>query len=150
MLDRLSDAVRTTAGLMLVVVALAMVATISGRYVGFPAAWADETARIAFVWSASLGAASGLHRGAHFAAVLIGGNLTGSARRVLDTVLVVVVMSLCGLTLWATSQSIPVASNARLPALGISGAWFHAAISAFSALSILFMSGRIAQIWRAR
>ena len=30
-----------------ILIAIAMVATIAGRYVGFPSAWADETARIA-------------------------------------------------------------------------------------------------------
>jgi TRAP-type C4-dicarboxylate transport system permease small subunit len=133
---------------MLVVVAIAMVATICGRYVGFPTAWADETARCAFLWSACFGAAAGLHHGAHFAVNLIGTGLTGSSRRALDTTLAGIMIALCVLVLWATTHSIPVAGNARLPALGISAAWFHAAIAAFSVLAVVFVSGRIVLIWR--
>ena len=55
--SRFADVIRKLAGVLLIVVAAAMVAVILGRYVGFATAWADEVARIAFIWSASLGAA---------------------------------------------------------------------------------------------
>ena len=75
--DRLADAIRFLAGALLVIVASAMIAVIAGRYVGFATAWADEVARVAFIWSASLGAASGTHRGLNFAIPLIATERTG-------------------------------------------------------------------------
>lgn len=143
-LDRLAAAVRTVAGGLLVLVALAMVATIAGRYLGFATAWADEAARIAFVWSACLGAASGLHHGLHFSVSLVPVRDRGGARRAVEAVVATCIIGLGAILLWATTGSIPVAMNARLPALGISGAWFHAAVTSFAVLAVIFVSGRLA------
>ncbi len=150
LLERLAAAVQVIAGVLLVFVALAMVATITGRYVGFPTAWADEAARIAFVWSACLGAASGLHRGLHFTVRLFRLDDDGLAGRAFETAIALLVIVLCAAVLWATTASIPVVMKARLPALGVTGAWFHSAISAFAVLSVLFMSGHLARGWRVR
>jgi TRAP-type C4-dicarboxylate transport system permease small subunit len=149
-LDAVAHAVRVAAGILLVGVAAAMVATILGRYVGFPTAWADEAARIAFVWSACLGAASGIHRGIHFAVQLIGAKNSGMSKRLLETAIAIVVIGTCALLLWATTTSIPVATRARLPALGVSGAWFHWAIVAFASLTMVFMIGHVGRAWRTR
>ena len=146
---RLANAIKTAAGVLLVVVALAMVAVILGRYVGFATAWADEVARLAFIWSASLGAASGTHRGLNFAIPLIAPKRAGRAKQLLESGIALTVFALCALMVWATAQSLPVANLARLPALGVSGAWFHAAITAFAALTSTFMLVRIAALWRS-
>jgi TRAP-type C4-dicarboxylate transport system permease small subunit len=146
--DRLANAIRTAAGVLLVVVTLAMIAVIAGRYVGFATAWADEVARIAFIWSASLGAASGTHRGLNFAIPLIAADRVGRTRQVFESGIALMVVVLCALMLWATTQSLPVANLARLPALGVTGAWFHAAIVAFAALTAAFMLVRIVALWR--
>jgi TRAP-type C4-dicarboxylate transport system permease small subunit len=146
--DRLANAIRTAAGVLLVVVTLAMIAVIAGRYVGFATAWADEVARIAFIWSASLGAASGTHRGLNFAIPLIAAERRGRTRQVLESGIALMVVVLCALMLWATTQSLPVANLARLPALGMTGAWFHAPIAIFAALTAAFMLVRIAALWR--
>jgi TRAP-type C4-dicarboxylate transport system permease small subunit len=146
--DRFADAIRTAAGVLLVIVALAMVAVILGRYVGFVTAWADEVARVAFTWSASLGAASGTHRGLNFAIPLIATERKGRTRQVLESGIALTVVVLCALMLWATTQSLPVANLARLPALGVTGAWFQAAIASFALLTAVFMLIRIAALWR--
>ncbi len=146
--DRLANAIRTVAGVLLVVVTLAMIAVIAGRYVGFATAWADEVARIAFIWSASMGAASGTHRGLNFAIPLIAADRAGRTRQVFESGIALMVVVLCALMLWATTQSLPVANLARLPALGVTGAWFHAAIVAFAALTAAFMLVRIVALWR--
>jgi len=145
---RLADAIKVLAGVLLVVVALAMLIVIFGRYIGFATAWADEVARIAFIWSASLGAASGTHRGLNFAIPLIGPKEPGMARQLLDSAIALTVVVLCALIVWATTQSLPVANLSRLPALGVSGAWFHAAIGCFAFLTAAFMLIRIAALWR--
>ena len=145
---RIADVVRTAAGVLLVIVTLAMVAVILGRYVGFATAWADEVARIAFVWSASLGAASGTYRGLNFAIPLIATNRSGRTKQVLDSAIAVTVVVLCALMVWATSQSLPVASLARLPALGVTGAWFHAAIATFAVLTASFMCIKVVALWQ--
>jgi TRAP-type C4-dicarboxylate transport system permease small subunit len=146
--DRLASAIRTAAGVLLVIVAVAMIAVIAGRYVGFTTAWADEVARIAFIWSASLGAASGTHRGLNFAIPLIATERTGRTKQVLESGIALMVVVLCALMLWALTQSLPVANLARLPALGVTGAWFHSAIVAFAALTATFMLIRIVALWR--
>ena len=146
--ERLASAIRTFAGALLVVVFLAMVAVIAGRYVGFATAWADEVARIAFLWSAGLGAASGTHRGLNFAIPLIATHREGRTRQVLESGIALLVATLCALIVWATTQSLPVANLARLPALGITGAWFHAAVTAFAVLTGIFMLIRIGALWR--
>jgi len=121
---------------------------IVGRYAGFATAWADEVARVSFMWCVALGGASGAYRGLNFAVPLIGTSLRGRNKAVLDSVLTLVVVLMCGLLLWATTQSLPVAALARLPALGISGAWFHAAVSTFSVLTLFFMLSRLRGYWR--
>ena len=145
---RLANGVRLAAGVLLVVVATAMVAVILGRYVGFATAWADEVARIAFIWSACLGAASGTHRGLNFAIPLIASKREGRTKQWLESLIAFTVIALCGLLAWATTQSIPVANLARLPALGVSGAWFHWAVTLFALLTALFMLVRLASLWR--
>jgi len=148
LVGRIADAVRTAAGVLLVIVTLAMAAVILGRYVGFATAWADEVARIAFVWSASLGAASGTYRGLNFAIPLIATNRRGRTKQVLESAIALTVVVLCALMVWATSQSLPVASLARLPALGVSGAWFHAAIATFAVLTAAFMCVKLVTLWQ--
>ena len=146
--ERLANAIRTAAGVLLVIVALAMMAVILGRYVGFVTAWADEVARLAFIWSACLGAASGTHRGLNFAIPLIATNREGLTKQLLESAIALTVVVLCGLMIWATTQSLPVAALARLPALGVSGAWFHSAVTTFAVLTAGFMLIRIAALWR--
>jgi len=148
LVDALARAVRTAAGILLVVVTLAILTVITGRYAGFTTAWADEVARIAFVWSACLGAASGTYRGLHFAIPLIGANASKRTRRLLESAIALLIIALCVLVLWATTRSIPVAHLARLPALGVTGAWFHSAVSAFAALTCLFMAAKLVATWR--
>jgi TRAP-type C4-dicarboxylate transport system permease small subunit len=144
----LANGVRLAAGVLLVVVATAMVAVILGRYVGFATAWADEIARIAFIWSACLGAASGTHRGLNFAIPLIASKRAGRTKQWLESLIAFTVIALCALLAWATTQSIPVANLARLPALGVSGAWFHWAVTAFALLTAIFMLVRLVSLWR--
>lgn len=145
---RLANAVRTVAGVLLVIVALAMVAVILGRYVGFVTAWADEIARIAFIWSASLGAASGTYRGLNFAIPLIAAKREGRTQQILESAIALLVVALCAMMIWATAQSLPVANLARLPALGVSGAWFHSAITTFAVLTGAFMLIKVVGLWR--
>lgn len=145
---RLANAVRTVAGVLLVIVALAMVAVILGRYVGFVTAWADEIARIAFIWSASLGAASGTYRGLNFAIPLIAAKREGRTQQILESAIALLVVALCAMMIWATAQSLPVANLARLPALGVSGAWFHSAITTFAVLTAAFMLIKVVGLWR--
>ncbi|MCC7328048.1 MAG: TRAP transporter small permease [Burkholderiales bacterium] len=146
--ERLASAIRTFAGMLLVVVASAMVAVILGRYIGFATAWADEVARIAFIWCACLGAASGTHRGLHFAITLIASKRQGWARQALETTTALTVIAMCALLAWATTQSIPVAQLSSLPALGVSGVWFHSAVTSFAVLSAFFATNRLRLIWR--
>lgn len=145
--ERLANVVRTVAGVLLVVVASAMVVVILGRYIGFVTAWADEVARIGFIWSVCLGAASGTYRGLHFAIASIATKHQGRVRQLLETVTVLIMLAMCALLVWATTQSIPVAQLARLPALGVSGVWLHSAVTVFALLSGFFLTNKLRVIW---
>ena len=59
-----------------------------------------------------------------------------------------IVVVLCLVMAWATTQSLPVAALARLPALGITGATFHAAIATFAVLTAAFMLVKLVQLWQ--
>jgi len=146
---RVADAARFVAGILLVVVTVALLLVIAGNYAGFGTAWADEVARVSFMWCVGLGGASGAHRGLNFAVPLIGTRLRGAGRRALDSALSLVVVAMCALLLWSTTQSLPVAALARMPALGLTGAWFHSAVTTFAALTLFFTLARLAQSWRA-
>ncbi len=146
--SRFADVIRKLAGVLLVIVASAMVAVILGRYIGFATAWADEVARIAFIWSASLGAASGTQRGLNFAIPLVATKREGLTKQLLESWIALTVIALCVVMVWATTQSLPVASLSRLPALGFSGACFHAAIAVFAVLTAGFMLVKLAALWR--
>lgn len=148
-IGRVADVVRFVAGVLLVVVTCALLLVIAGRYLGFGTAWADEVARVAFMWCVALGGASGSYRGLNFAVPLIGTSLKGGSKRALESALALVVVAMCGLLLWSTTQSLPVAALARSPALGFSGAWFHAAVSVFAALTLFFTLARLGASWRA-
>lgn len=147
---RVADVVRVVAGVLLVVVTSALLLVIAGRYLGFGTAWADEVARVSFMWCVALGGASGSYRGLNFAVPLIGNNLTGRSKMILQTTLALVVIVMCALLLWSTTKSLPVAALGRLPALGITGAWFHAAVSVFAGLTFFFMLARLLQSLRAK
>jgi TRAP-type C4-dicarboxylate transport system permease small subunit len=67
---------------------------------------------------------------------------------VLESSIALTVVALCVLIVWATTQSLPVAALARLPAIGVTGAWFHAAVTVFGCLTALFMLIRVATLWR--
>ena len=146
--EGLAEVIRIAAGILLFIVATAMITVVLGRYIGFVTAWADEVARIAFVWCACLGAASSVHRGLHFTVVQKSKVSNYALRRVLETITNAVIFGLCALLIWATFQSIPVASLSRLPALGVSKVWFHSAITVFAVLADLFLAMNLVLIWR--
>ncbi|SLN64647.1 TRAP transporter small permease [Oceanibacterium hippocampi] len=146
--DRMADLVRTIAGILLVVVATSMIVVIAGRYVGFATAWADEVARITFVWCACLGATSGLHRGLHFVVFQIATVRNETRRRLLETLSLLIMFALCAILAWSTTKSIPVASLSMLPALDVSNAWFHSAVTCFALLSLFFITAKAVLVWR--
>jgi TRAP-type C4-dicarboxylate transport system permease small subunit len=146
--DRMADLVRTIAGILLVVVASSMIIVIVGRYIGFVTAWADEIARIAFVWCACLGAVSGLYRGLHFAVFQISTVRNETRKRLLESLSLLIMFGLCTILAWATIKSIRVASLSILPALDVSNAWFHSAVTSFAVLSLFFIASKAILVWR--
>lgn len=146
--QRLAHAALIVAGMLLVIVTICMLTVITGRYVGFATAWADEVARITFVWSACLGAVSGIHRRLHFVVFQASNVKNTTARKLLESTSVLLVLGLCLVMAWATTQSLPVAALSSLPAIGLSNAWLHSAVLCFSVLSVLFLAARLLIIWR--
>lgn len=148
LIDRLAVAVRWAAGFFLIGVVLCVGAAILGRYVGFASAWADEMARICFIWSVALGASSATHNRLHFAMSLIADKLHGEASRLVETGLIAAMIGICVLIGWATRESIPVASMSRLPALQVTGAWLHGAVTTFAVLTTIFLAARGLRLWK--
>ncbi len=144
----MADLVRTIAGILLVVVASLMIIVIVGRYVGFVTAWADEIARITFVWCVCLGATSGLYRGLHFVVFQISTVRNETRKRLLESLSLLIMFGLCAILAWSTIKSIRVASLSILPALGVNNAWFHSAVTSFAVLSLFFIAAKAILVWR--
>ena len=66
----------------------------------------------------------------------------------IESAVALLVVALCAMMIWATAQSLPVANLARLPALGVSGSWFHSAITTFAVLTGAFMLIKVVGLWR--
>lgn len=147
-IEKLAKAVLTIAGALLVLVTICMLTVIAGRYAGFATAWADEVARIAFVWCASLGAASGIQKGLHFVVFQASTIENNTTKRILQSISVLIMLSLCLVLAWSTTQSIPVAAMSILPAIGVSNAWFHFAVTTFAVLSTIFLTARLVLLWQ--
>jgi TRAP-type C4-dicarboxylate transport system permease small subunit len=146
--ERLARIVRLAAGVLLVIVTVSMLTVILGRYVGFATAWADEVARIAFVWCASLGAVSGIQRRLHFVVFQASTVKSERTRRILESLSISIMLALCLILAWTTTKSIPIAALSILPAIGFSNAWFHWAVSTFALLSAFFLITRLFVIWQ--
>ena len=82
--DFIAHGIRVIAGALLGGVLLTVSITILGRYLSFNVAWADELARILFIWSVLFGAISATYKRIHFSVSFFTSYLNPFRRNILQ------------------------------------------------------------------
>lgn len=138
-LDRLAFVTRVMAGICLGAMTLMVGILIFGRYVGLSVPWADEMARILFIWASLLGASSGTHKRLHFAVSFFTSYLKEPVRRKLDFMISLLIISMMVLIFFVGLRSLEVARIQIYPGLQISKVWMNTPMVIFAVLVTLFM-----------
>ncbi len=118
--EKIVKGVRFIAGALLGGVLLMVIVTISGRYFSFNAAWADELARIFFIWSVIFGSISATYKKLHFSVSFFTSSLSPLVRRVLHIFSSFLCIAALVYTGIAVFKIMPVYKIQILPALQIS------------------------------
>lgn len=134
---------RWMAGAGLTALVVLIVIVLGARYLAVSVPWADEVARLAFVWTIALGASVGLHNRAHFALSFFADQQTGVMQRWLARALALLVLAVLLMLLVALSASMPVVLHSTLPATGFSRIWMQAPLAVFAVLGMVFMIGQV-------
>lgn len=139
MIERLAAITRVLAGICLGILTLMVGILILGRYLSLSVPWADELARIFFVWASLLGASSGTHKRLHFSVSFFTSYLKEPTRRKLDFVLSVMVIGMMILIMFVGWNSLKVAQIQIYPGLQISKIWMNMPIVVSTILITIFM-----------
>jgi TRAP-type transport system small permease protein len=138
-IDQLASVVRVLAGICLGIMTLMIGVLIFGRYLSLSVPWADELARIFFVWASLLGASSGTHKRLHFAVSFFTSYLTEPVRRKLDFVISVMIISMMFLIMFVGWDSLKIARIQIYPGLQISKLWMNMPLVICTMLITIFM-----------
>ena len=138
-IDRLASITKILAGICLGIMTLMIGVLILGRYLGFSVPWADELARIFFVWTSLLGASSGTHRKLHFSVSFFTNYLKEPIRRKVDFVVSLLVIGMMLGILIVGWDSLKIAGIQIYPGLQISKVWMNIPIVVSSFLITIFM-----------
>jgi TRAP-type C4-dicarboxylate transport system permease small subunit len=138
-IDRLASVTKILAGICLGIMTLMIGILILGRYLGLSVPWADELARIFFVWTSLLGASSGTHKRLHFSVSFFTNYLQEPIRRKLDFVISLLVIGMMLFILFVGWDSLKIAGIQIYPGLQISKIWMNLPIVISSLLITLFM-----------
>ena len=141
--DRLAHITKISAGALLGAMAIMVGIVIMGRYLSLSVAWADELARIFFIWSALLGAASATHNRLHFSVSFLTSYFGSATRRRLDFLTGLMIISIMVFILTATIGVLEIAKIQIFPALQISKISIHLPVSISGVLMIVFVSNYI-------
>jgi TRAP-type C4-dicarboxylate transport system permease small subunit len=112
---------------------------IFGRYLGLSVPWADELARISFIWACLLGASSGTHKKLHFSVSFVTSYFSESTRRKVDFVISLMVIAMVIFVVFVGWDSFEIAKIQIYPALRISKIWMNLPIVISAFLITLFM-----------
>lgn len=124
---------------LIVTVALQVLAR---NVLGIGMAWTLDLAQLLFAWCIFMGAAIAVRRNAHYRVELIPERLTRTLA-VLGLFAFIVSMVVVGVLLWSGWAMLEVTARRHNQALGISQAWFYAAIPAGAAASAVFLLERV-------
>ena len=138
-MKKLARFCRFAAGGALAVLLMLIVTLVLARYASISLPWADEVARITFVWMVALGAAAGLEKNAHFALKVFTNWVSPRSRSLLERVLAAASASILIVFLFALHASIPILRLSVMPATGWSRAWLQAPLVMLATLGIGFM-----------
>ena len=121
---------------------------ILGRYTNLSVPWADELARIFFIWSAFLGAASGIHNKMHFSVSFLTSYFNKSTRFILAFLTSFLVVGIAVFIITVAYPALEVAKIQILPALQISRVWVHLSVISSCVLMFVFVSNQIIMDFR--
>jgi TRAP-type C4-dicarboxylate transport system permease small subunit len=137
-INRLAVVTRMLAGICLGIMALMIGTLIFGRYLSLSVPWADEIARILFVWAALLGASSGTHKRLHFSVSFFTSYLKDTTRKKMDLVLSLMIIAFMILIFFVGLDSLKVARIQIFPGLKVSKLWMSMPILIFATLVSIF------------
>ena len=146
-LHRLNNALASGLQVMLTtvfgVLVLVVLWGVASRYLlGDQASWSEELARIMMVWLALLGAALVAREDRHLGLDVVVRSWPKEVQRVGQLVVYVLIFGFAGwIMLWGGAELVGQRfdSGQKLPALGISKAWFYLALPVSGFLTSLFM-----------
>ena len=144
-ISRLAIVTKMLAGVILGLMTIMVGIVIAGRYLNFSVAWADELARIFFVWSALLGAASATHNKLHFTVSFVTSFLSKATRLTLATFSSLLMVAILIFILIAAIGALSIAKIQILPALQISKVYFHLPVTISCILMTLFVINHLFQ-----
>jgi TRAP-type C4-dicarboxylate transport system permease small subunit len=135
----LANITKISAGILLGAMTIMVAIVILGRYLALSVPWADELARMLFIWSALLGAASATHNKLHFSVSFLTSYFGKTTRRTLGLLSGLLIISIMAFILVAAIGALQIAKIQILPALQISKVSFHLPVS-ISAILIMFFA----------
>jgi len=142
-IDCLALATKIAAGVSLGAMTIMVGIVILGRYINLSVAWADELARIFFIWSAFLGAASATHNRMHFSVSFFTSYFRQSIRWILSIATGIMIAAIALFILVAAYSVLEVAQIQILPALQISKFWIHLSVIFSCFLIFLFIINQL-------
>ena len=144
-MDRIAGTVvESIAASLVLVEILVLFAGVVARYVFHaPLVWSDELASIFFLWLSMLGAVVALRRGEHMRMTAVVGNVSPSARRMLEALAIAASLAFLVLVLYPAFDYAHEEGFIVTPALEISNAWRASAIPVGVALMIVFGALRL-------
>lgn len=144
-IDRIAGTVvESIAASLVLVEILVLFAGVVARYVFHaPLVWSDELASIFFLWLSMLGAVVALRRGEHMRMTAVVGNVSPSARRMLEALAIAASLAFLVLVLYPAFDYAHEEGFIVTPALEISNAWRASAIPVGVALMIVFGALRL-------
>ncbi|QDG77339.1 TRAP transporter small permease [Labrenzia sp. PHM005] len=100
-----------------------------------PAIWSEALVRLSLIWMAMLGFSPAIRRGALMAIDLAAGLAKGTAKKLLDGVIAISILTLCGLLGFYGISMVGRVARQEMAGLEISIAWGYAAIPVGCALA---------------
>jgi TRAP-type C4-dicarboxylate transport system permease small subunit len=107
--------------------------------------WADELARLFFIWGALLGAASACHSKVHFSVSFFTSYLRQGVRNQLNQVVKLLMVGIMAVVIFALYESLPIAAMHMLPGLEISKVWFQIPLAISCVLAAIFIGEQLTE-----